>query len=530
MSPVDLSAITLVSLYLYGNVLLAAAATALVGIRALSRVLPQPMTYRHILATGRILAVVALIIPILPSWHGRSELSAISAQVWAWPSMTAGMATAGDDARIAVGIEAIQTSLGVSVVKGVTLMLFLGGFLVVLLHAFSQARSTFRSIRNAQVLRSVRSVRILISDIERVPFALWIPGRSYIVLPSTLVLCPADVRMALRHEGQHHRQRDTRYVYLTLLGRALFGVNPAVHWLAHQLNELQELACDEALARRPDHCRDAYCACLLRVAESAIAGPRSPLSAFMIHRQVNLLRRRIEAALQPSSPPLRATAATSVGLVAAALLAALGALIVTPIHDRRVSRADAEQLVATTPGSATWGLRVNDAVLRQLNLLLGTPDGRIFLMASIARMRTYEPGVLTELQKYGLPSALAAVPLVESGYQNRPQRSGVGAGLWMFIRSTARRYGLEVSGQHDERLNVSTETRAAAQMFAHVVLDVAREVQRQISRRIADSGNRLPQQGFVGIGFHLAPKRAKVAGEDGSQNLDQHGYLLLLQT
>ena len=468
MSAVDLSALALVGVYLCANVLLAAAATALAGIRALSRIVPQPMTYRHILATGRILAAVALIAPILSCWHDGSELSPIRAQVWAGQSMTANDTAVGDDARIAVGIAAIQTSLGVSAVKVGTLLFFAGGFLMVLLPACSQVRRTFRSIQNAQVIRNIRTVRILVSNSESVPFALWVPGRAYIVLPATLVLSPADVRMAIRHEGQHHRHGDTRYVYLTVLGRALFGLNPATYWLEQQLNELQELACDEALARRPDHCRGAYCACLLRVAESAVSVTRSPLGSFMINRNANVLRRRIEAAIHPSSRPMRATAAIGVGLGAVALLAAFSAVIATPLRDRRITRADAEQLVATTPGSTMWGLRVNDAVLRQLNLLLGTPDGRRFLTANVARMHAYEPGILAELNKYGLPSALTAVPLVESGYRNLPPRGAVGAGLWMFIRNTARHYGLQVSGRQDERLDVARETRAAAQMFAEL--------------------------------------------------------------
>lgn len=102
------------------------------------------------------------------------------------------------------------------------------------------------------------------------PFAVWLPGGSVIVLPAALLLRPVDVRLALRHEGQHHRQGDTRVVYAALLGRALFGINPAIHWLARQLFELQEFACDEALARQSGHCRHTYCACLLRVAETAL--------------------------------------------------------------------------------------------------------------------------------------------------------------------------------------------------------------------------------------------------------------------
>lgn len=109
---------------------------------------------------------------------------------------------------------------------------------------------------------------------------------------------------------------------------------------------------------------------------------------------------------------------------------------------------------------------MNDAVLRQLNLLLGTPDGREFLSASIARMHSYEPDVLRQLKSFGLPAELRVVPFTESGYQNLPARRGRGAGMWMFVGPTARRYGLAVSGQRDERLDVAAETGAAMRMFS----------------------------------------------------------------
>jgi membrane-bound lytic murein transglycosylase D len=58
------------------------------------------------------------------------------------------------------------------------------------------------------------------------------------------------------------------------------------------------------------------------------------------------------------------------------------------------------------------------------------------------------------------------VPFAESGYRNLPARKGTGAGMWMFVGPTARRYGLEVSAERDERLDVAAETGAAMHMFS----------------------------------------------------------------
>jgi peptidoglycan lytic transglycosylase D len=466
MSLLGISSVSIVSFYIYANLLIVSAAGLLAAIRAANRALPRPLSFRHLLLTGRILAIAAVLLPILAIYYGGSALSPLKAQVWAAPTMYTGPVAMSDYARIDLGVDLGHASLPVDALTIVVLALFSGGLVVALLPLLSEVRATYRAIRDAHVLRRIGLVRILVSDEELVPFAAWAPGRCFVVLPASILLRPLDLRFALRHEGQHHRQGDTRYVHVALLGRALFGINPAAYWLARQLSELQEFACDEALARHPGHCPETYCACLLRIAETALNTQQTPLRSYMASWQGSALRRRIQAAHHRSGRPLNAFGAAWVILFALVVLATVSAAIATPVHDRRLSQRDVEQLVAATPGALTWGLQANEAVLRQLNLLLGTPDGRQFLHASIDRMRTHEPDVLAALEKYGLPPELQVVPLVESGYRNLPARPGTGAGLWMFISSTARQYGLEVSTQRDERLDVAAETRAAMQMFS----------------------------------------------------------------
>ena len=468
MSLDGITAIALVSLYVYVNLLVDSAPAMLATIRALNGYFPRPLSICQLLALGRILAAAALLLPLLAMWHGGGELTPLRAQVWAAPSMHAAMVPVGNEARIDVGVDADHAFVPVNAAITVVVVLFTGGMVLTLQPLWSQVAATRRVIRDAHVLRSIGSLRVLVSDDEQVPFAAWIPGRSYVVLPAALLLRPVDARLAMRHEGRHHRQGDTRFLYATLFGRMLLGINPAMHWLARQLLELQEFACDESLAQRADHCANAYCACLLRVAEAAVGSRQSQVRSFMAGRQACTLQRRMEALCRRPVRTLRAPGAVCVGLVAVTVLAALTAVIATPVQDRRLSRGDAEQLVAATPGSSTWGLTVNDAVLRQLNLLLGTPDGREFLNSSIARMHSYEPAVLTQLKSHGLPSQLRAVPFTESGYRNLPARRGTGAGMWMFVGPTARKYGLEVSAERDERLDVEAETGAAMHMFSHL--------------------------------------------------------------
>lgn len=65
------------------------------------------------------------------------------------------------------------------------------------------------------------------------------------------------------------------------------------------------------------------------------------------------------------------------------------------------------------------------------------------------------------VRKHGLPEELALLPVIESAFNNfAVSRSGA-AGLWQFIPSTARRYGLRVDQFVDERFDVLKATDAA---------------------------------------------------------------------
>lgn len=101
------------------------------------------------------------------------------------------------------------------------------------------------------------------------------------------------------------------------------------------------------------------------------------------------------------------------------------------VPDRRVNMAQAKATAAQAQSKTGFQVVVNDLVLKQLNRYIGTPEGREF----------------------------------ESGYQNLTEQlsgtPGKAAGLWQFIPSTARNYGLRVDNKTDERLHVDLNTDAA---------------------------------------------------------------------
>jgi membrane-bound lytic murein transglycosylase D len=69
--------------------------------------------------------------------------------------------------------------------------------------------------------------------------------------------------------------------------------------------------------------------------------------------------------------------------------------------------------------------------------------------------------ILDELEKRDLPSELALLPIVESAFQPFAYSHGRAAGIWQFIPSTGRLYGLKQNWWYDGRRDVYAATIAA---------------------------------------------------------------------
>lgn len=82
--------------------------------------------------------------------------------------------------------------------------------------------------------------------------------------------------------------------------------------------------------------------------------------------------------------------------------------------------------------------------------------------ASLSRSGRYLPMMRRIFKEHGLPQDLVWVALVESGFNPWAMSPMEAVGIWQFIEGTARRYGLKVNGQVDERRDPEKSTRAAA--------------------------------------------------------------------
>lgn len=69
--------------------------------------------------------------------------------------------------------------------------------------------------------------------------------------------------------------------------------------------------------------------------------------------------------------------------------------------------------------------------------------------------------IIGELEKRGMPLEFALLPVVESAFDPFAYSHGRAAGLWQFIPSTARVYGLKIDWWYDGRRDIRASTTAA---------------------------------------------------------------------
>lgn len=83
-------------------------------------------------------------------------------------------------------------------------------------------------------------------------------------------------------------------------------------------------------------------------------------------------------------------------------------------------------------------------------------------LGAIDRVQQLRPVIEPILREERVPTELSAVALVESGGQPNALSPKGARGVWQFMPDTARRYGLIVTLERDERLDIQRSTRAAA--------------------------------------------------------------------
>ena len=84
-----------------------------------------------------------------------------------------------------------------------------------------------------------------------------------------------------------------------------------------------------------------------------------------------------------------------------------------------------------------------------------------YLKRSFERARPFLFVIVEEIEKRGMPTELALLPLVESAYNPQAVSPAQAAGMWQFIPATGKRYNLKQDWWRDERRDVIASTNAA---------------------------------------------------------------------
>lgn len=99
-----------------------------------------------------------------------------------------------------------------------------------------------------------------------------------------------------------------------------------------------------------------------------------------------------------------------------------------------------------------------DLVLHHQQWYLNRPD---YMRRMVERSSRYLHHILEELEKRGMPTELALLPMVESAYNPMAYSRAKASGLWQFIPATGKRYNLDQTWWKDERRDIVASTTAA---------------------------------------------------------------------
>lgn len=84
-----------------------------------------------------------------------------------------------------------------------------------------------------------------------------------------------------------------------------------------------------------------------------------------------------------------------------------------------------------------------------------------YMERMLQRANLYLYHIVEEVEKRGIPMEIALLPAIESAYKPNAYSHARASGLWQFIPSTGRLYGLKRDGWYDGRRDVLASTRAA---------------------------------------------------------------------
>jgi membrane-bound lytic murein transglycosylase D len=173
------------------------------------------------------------------------------------------------------------------------------------------------------------------------------------------------------------------------------------------------------------------------------------LLAACAHQPAAPVRERVVAA-----PPTAAEATTT----AAAPAAGATPSLTMPREWQHHNGEDYDDLFDRMRAGFAFDEVQEPAIDQQLSWFEHNPD---YLERVFQRGQRYMYHIITEVERRGMPTEFALLPVVESAYEPFAYSVSRASGLWQFIPGTGVRFGLKQNWWYDGRRDVIESTRAA---------------------------------------------------------------------
>src|SRR3989344_9053879 len=111
-----------------------------------------------------------------------------------------------------------------------------------------------------------------------------------------------------------------------------------------------------------------------------------------------------------------------------------------------------------------------------------------YMQRMMERAKLYLYYIVEEVEKRGMPMEIALLPAIESAYKANAYSRARASGLWQFIPSTGRLYGLKANWWYDGRRDVQASTQAALDYLEKLYNDFDGEWHLALAAYIAGEG------------------------------------------
>ena len=125
-----------------------------------------------------------------------------------------------------------------------------------------------------------------------------------------------------------------------------------------------------------------------------------------------------------------------------------------------------EALIDSLLPPSDFPLILNSTVEQFLEAMVSSGEYHQRIEAGLSRAGTYLPMIRPRFATAGLPQDLSYLPLIESAFSVKAYSRARALGMWQFISSTGRHYGLDVGSLVDERRDPELSTDAAVAYLA----------------------------------------------------------------